>query len=104
MPRPTSRPGQGGKRATMRVRKNFQAPSVLGQSSDPVTVSPASASATPFSCSVASTGSRSARSSQKRIISSGDLPAGMKAALMAPAEVTERTIGPRNRASWLRRS
>jgi hypothetical protein len=58
MPIPTIRPGQGGKRSTMRPRKNLQAPSVLGQSSDSVSVSPASANTMPFRrCWVASTGS-----------------------------------------------
>jgi len=66
MPMPTSRPGQGGgKRSTSRARKNRQAPSVLGQSSDSLNVTPASASTMPFRRrAVASTGSRSVRSSQ----------------------------------------
>jgi len=43
---------------------------------------------------LATTGGSSAMPFQKRIISRGDRPAAISAALMAPAEVPDSTTGP----------
>jgi hypothetical protein len=55
---------------------------------------PIAAAAPAKNSALATTGGSSAMSFQKRIISSGERPAAMSAALMAPADVPDSTTGP----------